>query len=76
VGRIAGPSLAAEGRLWHPSSPAALDGSPRAGNRLPSADGPVLLDFETACVGPIEWDLAALGDDALAYLPDADPIAR
>ena len=49
-----------------------LHGSPRAGNRLPSADGPVLLDFETACVGPIEWGLAALGDDALAFVPDAD----
>jgi hypothetical protein len=32
----------------------------------------VLLDFETACLGPIEWDLAALGDDALAFFPDAD----
>jgi hypothetical protein len=49
-----------------------LHGSPHAGNRLPSADGPVLLDFETACLGPIEWDLAALGDDALAFVPDAD----
>ena len=74
VGRIVGPSLAAEGRLWHPSSPAALDGSPRAGNRLPSAAGPVLLNFETACVGPIEWDLATLGDDALAFLSDADRV--
>jgi hypothetical protein len=32
----------------------------------------VLLDFETACLGPIEWDLTALGDDALAFVPDAD----
>jgi aminoglycoside/choline kinase family phosphotransferase len=32
----------------------------------------LLLDFETACVGPIEWDLAALGDDVLAFFPDAD----
>jgi thiamine kinase-like enzyme len=34
----------------------------------------VLLDFETACLGPIEWDLAALGDDGLASSPM--PIAR
>ena len=32
----------------------------------------MLLDFETACRGPVEWDLAALGDDALALFPDAD----
>jgi aminoglycoside/choline kinase family phosphotransferase len=32
----------------------------------------VVLDFKTACLGPIEWDLAALGDDALAFFPDVD----
>jgi hypothetical protein len=50
----------------------ALHGSPHAANWLLSADGPLLLDFETACRGPLEWDLAALGDDALAFFPDAD----
>jgi aminoglycoside/choline kinase family phosphotransferase len=34
----------------------------------------VLLDFEPAWVGPIEWDRAALGDDALASW--SMPIAR
>ena len=59
--------LAGRGALCRP-----LHGSPHAGNRLPSADGPVRLDFETACLGPIDRDLAALGDDALAFVPDAD----
>jgi aminoglycoside/choline kinase family phosphotransferase len=27
----------------------------------------LLLDFETACHGPVEWDLAALADDALVF---------
>ena len=32
----------------------------------------MLLDFETACHGPVEWDLAALADEALASFPQAD----
>jgi hypothetical protein len=49
-----------------------LHGSPHAANWIASANGPMLLDFETTCVGPIEWDLAVLGDDVLARWPDAD----
>lgn len=49
-----------------------LHGSPHDANWLPTAAGPLLLDFETACVGPIEWDLAALDDETLAFFPDAD----
>jgi hypothetical protein len=44
-----------------------LHGSPHAGNWLQTANGLLLLDFETACCGPIEWDLAAL-DDATLHL--------
>ncbi len=50
-----------------------LHGSPHQANWLPSADGPLLLDFETACCGPLEWDLAALDDEALECFPDANP---
>src|SRR3954453_23568408 len=49
-----------------------LHGSPHDANWLVSRDGPLLLDFETACRGPIEWDLAALSDDVLDCFPDAD----
>ncbi|MGH2913546.1 MAG: phosphotransferase family protein [Solirubrobacteraceae bacterium] len=49
-----------------------LHGSPHAANWLLSAGGPLLLDFETACLGPVEWDLSALGDDVLALFPDVD----
>ena len=50
----------------------ALHGSPHGGNWLVSANGPRLLDFETACCGPVEWDLSALPDDAVAFFPAAD----
>ena len=49
-----------------------LHGSPHPANWLQTAVGPLLLDFETACHGPVEWDLAALPDEANAFLPDAD----
>ena len=49
-----------------------LHGDPHLdGNVLVSDRGPVLVDFEGACVGPHEWDLTALGR-ALAAYPHAD----
>jgi hypothetical protein len=50
----------------------ALHGSPHAGNWLATAEGALLLDFETACRGPIEWDLAALDDEAVNLFPGVD----
>jgi Phosphotransferase enzyme family len=44
-----------------------LHGSPHSGNWLGGPAGPLLLDFETACLGPVEWDLSGLGEDALAF---------
>jgi hypothetical protein len=42
-----------------------LPGSPHSGNWLNTPQGLLLLDFETACRGPVEWDLSAMGDEAL-----------
>jgi len=42
-----------------------LHGSPHSGNWLNTSIGLLLLDFETACRGPLEWDLSAMGDEAL-----------
>lgn len=55
-----------------------LHGSPHAGNWIDTAEGSLLLDFETACLGPLEWDLAALDDTTLALFDeiDLDLIAR
>jgi Phosphotransferase enzyme family len=60
-------ALAMIREAWRP-----LHGSPHEANWLKTADGLLLLDFETACCGPVEWDLAALNDDALALFPAAN----
>lgn len=52
--------------------PRPLHGSPHAGNWIDTAEGPLLLDFETACLGPLEWDHAALDDTALALFDEID----
>jgi Phosphotransferase enzyme family len=49
-----------------------LHGSPHDGNWIVAAGGPVLLDFETACRGPLEWDLAALDDEVVTWFPRID----
>lgn len=49
-----------------------LHGSPHSGNWLLTASGPLLLDFETACRGPLEWDLSAMGDEEIAVFPSVD----
>jgi Ser/Thr protein kinase RdoA (MazF antagonist) len=49
-----------------------LHGSPHSGNWLEGPAGSVLLDFETACRGPVEWDLIALGEDALGAFHQID----
>ena len=49
-----------------------LHGSPHEGNWVMTAEGSLLLDFETACRGPLEWDLSALDDETLELFPEAD----
>jgi hypothetical protein len=48
-----------------PMAASALHGDAHLGNVLITADGPRWTDFETACLGPTEWDIG--------FLPDADP---
>jgi hypothetical protein len=38
----------------------ALHGEPHQGNVILTSDGPRFLDFEAACTGPLEWDLASM----------------
>lgn len=49
-----------------------LHGSPHSGNWLRARKGLLLLDFETACRGPIEWDIAALDDAAVDFFPEVN----
>jgi Phosphotransferase enzyme family len=51
----------------------ALHGDAHLWNCLPTSDGPLWHDFETACRGPREYDLAAL---ALHDLTHGDPSSR
>ncbi len=37
-----------------------LHGDPHAANVVLTAEGPRWLEFESACAGPVEWDLSAL----------------
>ena len=50
-----------------------LHGDPHRGNVLVSKAGYLLIDFESVCSGPLEWDLSALpGLGAGAFFVDED----
>ena len=49
-----------------------VHGSPHDGNWLPTAQGPLLFDFESACRAPLEWDLAALDDQVVKFFAPVD----
>ncbi|MFC0676119.1 phosphotransferase enzyme family protein [Brachybacterium hainanense] len=54
------------------SAPQLLHGEPHPGNLLATASGAVLLDFETCCRGPVEFDLAHAPQPVAAFYPGAD----
>ena len=49
-----------------------LHGEPHPGNVLGAAEGPVFIDLETCCRGPVEFDLAHVPEDVAAYYSAAD----
>ena len=49
-----------------------LHGEPHAGNVLNTASGPLFIDLETACRGPVEFDVAHVPQDVSAGYPDID----
>jgi Ser/Thr protein kinase RdoA (MazF antagonist) len=49
-----------------------LHGEPHPGNLLSTRDGPLFIDFETCCRGPIEFDVAHVPEDVSARYPDVD----
>jgi thiamine kinase-like enzyme len=50
-----------------------LHGEPHSRNLLLSPHGPRWIDFESACLGPQEWDLTVLPDEVIArYFEDID----
>lgn len=44
-----------------------IHGDPFLGNLIPGADGPVLCDFDSTCVGPREWDLTPVAVGKLRF---------
>jgi hypothetical protein len=50
-----------------------LHGEPHPGNVLPTAHGPLFIDFETCCRGPVEFDIAHAPDDVGERCPGVDP---
>jgi predicted trehalose synthase len=51
-----------------------LHGEPHPGNLLNTHDGPLLIDFETCCRGPIEFDVAHVPHEVSAHYPDVDQV--
>lgn len=49
-----------------------LHGEPHSGNLLATSEGLRWIDLEGVCVGPLEWDLAFLPDEAAGLFPVVD----
>jgi aminoglycoside phosphotransferase (APT) family kinase protein len=49
-----------------------LHGEPHPGNVLSTKDGPLFIDLETSCRGPIEFDLAHVPHEVSERVPDID----
>jgi aminoglycoside phosphotransferase (APT) family kinase protein len=49
-----------------------LHGEPHPGNLLITKDGPLFIDLETCCRGPVEFDLAHVPEAVVEHYPDAD----
>jgi len=49
-----------------------LHGEPHPGNVLSTKNGPLFIDLETCCRGPVEFDLAHVPEEVSERYPDAD----
>ncbi len=49
-----------------------LHGEPHPGNVLRTKDGPLFIDLETCCRGPVEFDLAHAPQEVVEHYPDVD----
>jgi len=49
-----------------------LHGEPHPGNLLNTRRGPLFIDLETCCRGPVEFDLAHAPDEVAEHYPGAD----
>ncbi|MET3806344.1 hypothetical protein ABIB25_003354 [Nakamurella sp. UYEF19] len=51
-----------------------LHGEPHPGNVLSTKSGPLFIDLETCCRGPVEFDLAHAPDEVCEYYPNVDQV--
>lgn len=49
-----------------------LHGEPHPGNVLTTKDGPLFIDLETCCRGPVEFDLAHAPEEVSGHYPGVD----
>ena len=49
-----------------------LHGEPHPGNVLNTSNGPLFVDIETCCRGPVEFDLAHVPEEVSERYPNAD----
>ncbi|MGW7516156.1 phosphotransferase [Streptomyces sp. NPDC054796] len=49
-----------------------LHGEPHPGNLLATKNGPLFIDLETCCRGPVEFDLAHAPEDVSVHYPGVD----
>ncbi|MCD0443051.1 aminoglycoside phosphotransferase family protein [Glycomyces sp. A-F 0318] len=50
-----------------------LHGEPHPGNLLETGGGPLFIDLETCCRGPVEFDIAHAPEEVGGHYPGADP---
>jgi aminoglycoside phosphotransferase (APT) family kinase protein len=51
-----------------------LHGEPHPGNLLNTRGGPLFIDFETCCRGPVEFDVAHVPEEVSARYPGVDQV--
>jgi hypothetical protein len=51
-----------------------LHGEPHLDNLLVTTKGVRWIDLEAVCVGPLEWDVAFLSEDAARLFPEVDTV--
>ncbi|MGH3626153.1 MAG: phosphotransferase family protein [Sciscionella sp.] len=68
-GRLAGLRRAIEDRG---AVEQLLHGEPHPGNALSTNDGPLFIDLETCCRGPVEFDLAHVPEAVCEHYPGVD----
>ena len=56
----------------HGAAEQLLHGEPHPGNVLSTKTGPLFIDLETCCFGPVEFDLAHVPEDVPEHYPDID----